>query len=154
MPFVLFHDLFPEVAEEETRTIKLMENAGRDSPPGDYSFLEMFCNEQGCDCRRVLFSVVSSRRPGMLAVVNWGWEKAGFYAKWLKGSDRGLASYLRGPSLNVGSPQSDLAPAVLKLTEGELLKDKAYRDRIKRHYAMIRKGIERRQRSPVARLST
>ncbi len=38
MPFVLFHDLFPELAEEEARTIKLMEESELNLPAGDYSF--------------------------------------------------------------------------------------------------------------------
>lgn len=43
---------------------------------------------------------------------------------------------LQGPILNVGSPQSPLAPAILRLTEDVLLKDPAYVDRIKRHYTL------------------
>ncbi len=91
----------------------------------------MFCNEKGCDCRRVLFRVVSIAHGGPVAVINWGWEHESFYAKWMKGSNRNLAKDLKGPSLNLGSPQSDLAPALLDLTENVLLKDNAYRERIK-----------------------
>ena len=70
MPFVLFHDRFPRVAEEETRTLILQEHSGLDLPTGDYSFLEMFCDEKAWDCRRVLFVVVSSDRPSIQAVIN------------------------------------------------------------------------------------
>jgi hypothetical protein len=142
MPFVLFHERFPHVAEEETRTLILQENSGLDLPTGDYSFLEMFCDEEGCDCRRVLFMVVSSDRPGIQAVINWGWEQESFYAKWMSGGNRSLAKDLKGPSLSFGSPQSGLAPAILEVVKGLLLKDKAYRDRIKRHYAIFRKKID------------
>lgn len=146
MPFVLFHDLFPEVAEEETRTLRVLgDNSQFDFPPGDYSFAEMFCNEKGCDCRRVLFWVVSITQGGPVAVINWGWEHESFYAKWMRGGHRELAKDLKGPSLNIGSPQSDLAPAILDLTESVLLTDKAYRDRVKRHYKMFRKEIDGRK---------
>lgn len=143
MPYAGFHSLFPNVAEKETRKITLMEGHGLDLPAWDYSFLEMFCDEKGCDCRRVMFSIVSSRREGILAVVGWGWEDDSFYGKWLGRDDRHLIEEMKGRCLNLASPQSDLAQALLYLTENRLLKDKAYRDRIKRHYRMFRKEIDR-----------
>jgi hypothetical protein len=141
MPFVLFHEHFPSIAEQETRTLILPEKSGFILPPGDYSFLEMFCDEKDCDCRRVLLMVVCSHKDGVQAVINWGWEKKGFYAKWMKGGNPSLVKDRKGPSLNFGSPQSDLAPAILELLEALLLQDKAYRERIKRHYAIFRKNI-------------
>src|SRR5260370_1437505 len=45
MPFVSFHDLCPDVAERETRCLTVMPNSNMGVPPGDYSFVEMFCNE-------------------------------------------------------------------------------------------------------------
>jgi hypothetical protein len=54
MPFQLFHDLFPEMAERETRSVIVPPGSPPSGlPPGQYAFLEMFCNEKGCDCRRV-----------------------------------------------------------------------------------------------------
>ena len=142
MPFVLFHDLFPEVAEEETRTLILTEESTLPLPKGDYSFLEMFCNDEGCDCRRVMFMVVTSSQRDSLAVVSWGWEPLSFYSKWMRVADRSQAQEIKGPSLNFGSPQSKLAPVILSLVEGFLLKDKAYTDRVKRHYAMVREQVD------------
>jgi hypothetical protein len=49
---------------------------------------------------------------------------------------------LQGPVLNLSSPQSPLAPALLRLTKNLLLKDPAYLERIKRHYALFRQKIE------------
>ena len=49
---------------------------------------------------------------------------------------------LKGPALNFGSPQSRLAPAILKLTKEVLLQDPAYLSRLKRHYQMYREKIE------------
>jgi hypothetical protein len=141
MPFVLFHDLFPEVAEEETRSLILTEESTLPLPNGDYSFLEMFCNEEGCDCRRVMFMIVTSSRSDPLAVVNWGWEPLTFYSKWMRGGAPVQAKEMKGPNLNFGSPQSKLAPLILALVEGFLLKDKAYTDRIKRHYALVREQV-------------
>ncbi len=87
MPFQMFHDLFPDLAEQETRCITVMSHADAGLPPGDYYFHEMFCNEQGCDCRRVFLFVVSSVRKDVETVIAWGWEKPAFYAKWLGQDD-------------------------------------------------------------------
>ncbi len=81
MPFVLFHDYFPEIAEQETRTITVFENSAQDLPPAHYSLLEMYCDEHGCDCRRVFFSVVSSLTRKVESVIAYGWESPEFYAK-------------------------------------------------------------------------
>ena len=72
MPFRLFHDFFPELAERETRTLTVLPGADLGVPPGEYGLLEMFCDEPGCDCRRVFFSVFSSASKRMDAVVAWG----------------------------------------------------------------------------------
>lgn len=49
MPYVLFHDQFPEIAERETRTVTGPAESSCGLPPGDYSLLEMFCDEPKCD---------------------------------------------------------------------------------------------------------
>ena len=48
MPFVPFQELCPEVAENETRTLTLPTAKGG-VPPGAYTFIEMYCDEEGCD---------------------------------------------------------------------------------------------------------
>lgn len=143
MPYVQFHDLCPEIAERETRTITVLPGQTSQLPAGEYGFVEMFCNEPGCDCRRVFFYVVSSLHNDVEAVVTYGWETANFYAKWMNDDDPKIIAELQGPSLNLGSPQSRLAPALLNLVEDVLLQDDAYVERIKRHYRMFRDKIDK-----------
>ncbi len=142
MAYVLFHDYFPAVAERETRSITIINFLKWRLPPGQYSFLEMFCDEPGCDCRRVFFYVVSSFRKDVEAVIAYGWESTSFYAKWMGDDDPATIAELKGPVLNLGSPQTSLAPAILKLFQGVLLTDSAYMERVKRHYAMFREKID------------
>lgn len=111
-------------------------------PAGNYSFLEMFCDEPGCDCRRVFFYVISDRSKNVEAVIAYGWESPEFYAHWLKDDDPHIISELKGPSLNLGSPQPKLAAALLDLVRTVLLQDKAYLDRIKHHYSIFRAKID------------
>jgi hypothetical protein len=144
MPFRLFHDELPAIAERETRTLTLLQLSESGLPAGTYSFLEMFCDEPGCDCRRVFFMVMTSFRKGTQAVVAWGWEDVEFYSKWLKYGDRRDAEELQGPVLNSGSPETDLSEAILDLTREVLLEDPGYIERIQRHYRMFRKKVEAR----------
>jgi hypothetical protein len=141
MPFAPFYELCPTVAKEETRTIILLAPK-MGIPAGEYGFVEMYCNEENCDCRRVFFTVMSSVRQDVEAVIAWGWEDEAYYKRWLGMNDPEMAVEMRGPCLNLGSPQSKIAPALLELARTHLLADPAYVDRIKRHYALFRAKVD------------
>jgi hypothetical protein len=78
--------------------------AGTPLPAGAYLFMEMFCTEPDCDCRKVMMWVEHDGR--YVALINYGWEDEAFYAKWM-GVDQ-LAdmdrSELMGPALDINSP--------------------------------------------------
>jgi hypothetical protein len=142
MPYVPFDEHFLELAESETRVITISPGGVSGLPGDSYVFRELFCNERGCDCRRVFFSVVSESQKRTEAIVAYGWETKAFYAKWMGNTDLATLVEMQGPILNPGSPQSPLAPAILQLIEEVLLKDSAYLNRVKRHYALFRQTIE------------
>ncbi|CAK8722009.1 hypothetical protein KKHLCK_11265 [Candidatus Electrothrix laxa] len=87
MPYSFFHSRLPKVAERETRSVTLFDHSEFNLPPADYAFLEMFCDEPDCDCRRVFFSVISSRDEEIKAVISWGWEDQTFYTTWMGDND-------------------------------------------------------------------
>lgn len=68
-----FHELFPDVAEEETRTLIVLNNHP-ELPADEYALIEAYCNEPDCDCRRVFFNVGSRRRQKIEAIIAYGWE--------------------------------------------------------------------------------
>jgi len=142
MSFVPFRDRFPKIAEREVRTLTVVRSLDNGLPPGEYTFMEMFCDEPGCDCRRVFFYVVSSRLEGLEAVIAYGWEDLAFYDRWLTMSSPELVAELKGPVLNLGSPRSEYAEQILEAFEQLLLPDQAYIDRVQRHYAMFRAEID------------
>jgi hypothetical protein len=147
MSYVLFYDYCPELAEQETRSITILPGSSLGLPPGEYGFLEMYCDEPGCDCRRVFLHVICSFRKGAQAIVAWGWEDLDFYVRWFQYGDLADAVELKGPVLNALSPATELAPALVKLVRDVLLQDPEYVARIKRHYQMFRAKIDRPQRS-------
>jgi hypothetical protein len=90
----------------------------------------------------VFFNVVSSRTRKAIAVIAFGWESAEFYAKWMGDNAPEIIWEMKGPILNSLSPQSELAPQILKLVPELILLDQAYVQRLKTHYWMFRHLID------------
>ncbi|MBF0585033.1 MAG: SEC-C domain-containing protein [Magnetococcales bacterium] len=141
MDFVHFYKLFQKVAEEETRIVTVFADSHWGLPADEYGFVEMFCGNKQCDCRRVFFNVMSERQ-GNIATIAFGWEPPEFYARWLPTNDASVIKEMMGPTLNRLSPQSEIAPKVLKLFKDVLLVDADYIDRVKRHYKMMKDYID------------
>lgn len=140
MPYEPFFDHFPEIAIKETRTITCRNHP--DLPDDDYGFLEAYCNDENCDCRRVFFNVISRKHGSVVAVIAFGWENSVYYARWYRQNDPQIILKLQGPILNPDSPQSDLAPALLRFARDTLLKDLSYIERLKRHYEMFKGKVD------------
>lgn len=136
MPMISFYSKFPALAVEETRTITVR---GRDDlPDGEYGFLELYCDDQQCDCRRVLIHVLSPT-SGMTvwATINFGWESLDFYEKWLHSKKDAIE--IQGAALDPINPQTKYAPTLLQLFRF-VLTDDVYVERLKRHYDLF-KGV-------------
>ncbi len=145
MPFQPLYEILPEVAMHETRSITILHSDNKHNlPKGCYSFVESFCNEISCNCRRVFFSVYYSKDmkslPGKdpLAIIGYGWETIAFYKKWLGRNDNKKAKQLTTPILNELSDQSEHARKILKLFNDLLLTEKKYMERVKQHYRLFR----------------
>ncbi len=61
----------------------------------------------------------------------------------MRDDDPEIIKELQGPMLNIGSPQSSLAPAILDMVKDIVLKDHAYIERVKTHYRIYRSKVER-----------
>ena len=157
MSYAMLYELFPELAMKETRTITLLPGNNCNLPPGNYGLVEMYCNDKGCDCRRVFLNVMSSVIKNSVAVIAYGWESMDYYAEWFcrkrvdvtKLSELDLQSVLslKGPCLNIMSPQSRLAPAILKLVADLVLSDESYVNRLKCHYKLFRAKVDKNYRN-------
>ena len=145
----MFHEYFPEVAKRETRSFTYFVDSKL--PAGNYSLLEMYCKKPGCDCRRVFFSVISSVTKRIEAVIAYGWDSDLFYANWFGDDDPDIIRELKGPVLNLSSPQSSLAPAILKVVKNVVLQDQAYIQRLKAHYKMFKDVIDKKPKRRLLR---
>ena len=144
MPMAPFHELFEDVARRETRFITILADDGP-MPRGEYGLFESYCDEPGCDCRRVFINVGRPGTKGLLATIGFGWEGKAFYRKWMKApvGDE-LTDRMSGAQLEPMQRQSDLAPALLRLVRELVLSDPAYVERIKRHYRVFREKVDAR----------
>lgn len=127
-----FYSKFPEIAEKETRRVIMPE--GRILPAGDYFFVESFCNDNNCDCRRAFINVIHGVEP--LATIGYGWEDIEFYEKWM--GDKSMAKDLKGPVLELGGHSSKHEKTILRLFKEVMLNDKIFIERLKKHYDMFK----------------
>ena len=147
MPYTPFYDAFPKIAEAETRC--LISFADPLLPADTYALTELYCNEVNCDCRRVFLQIASKARKDYVAVIAYGWATTEYYKKWLHNDNPEFLKDLKGPVLNDPSPQSDIADVLLERIK-EVLKDKEYVERLKRHYRMFKSAISKQTESKMA----
>jgi len=139
LPMVSLFEKLPEIAKVETRAITIPKN--NRIPEGKYGFLESYCDEENCDCRRVFINVYSEKSLEILATISYGWESKTFYKNWYKGIEGSILEEMVTPFLAVFCRQSKYAKDFLKIFE-VILEDKKYVDRLKRHYFLFKEIVD------------
>ena len=124
----VLHFVLPDLAKRETRSVTIL--GDEEIPDGMYHLFESYCDERGCDCRRVMFSVVSERTHEIAATVSHAIEVMPGWA-----TDEMDRAYL--DPLN---PQSDIAEALLGQVEA-ILRDEEYEARLLRHYCEFKTAL-------------
>ncbi len=133
MSMVLFAVLFPEIAVAETRsiTVQVGKFPGPSGLPSDeYGLLELYCTEPRCDCRRVMFNVVSRAQNRQLATINHAFE--------LPAKDAAVPEQTFLDPLNV---QSEWSNKLLDMVVKYILTDQKYSRRLERHYSMFKEVV-------------
>lgn len=144
MPYAMFCRYFPKIAERQTRVITVIDGTEFDLPAGEYVFAEMYCDEKGCACRRVMFSVIYNHKR-IAATIAYGWESADFYARWMGDDAPDMIEQLKGPTMCMLGPQSDKSEQILEMFEKQFLNDWKYVEHLKEHYRMFRQRIDKRR---------
>ncbi|MBL8227316.1 MAG: hypothetical protein JNL98_02515 [Bryobacterales bacterium] len=111
-------------------------------PAGEYGFFELYCDEAGCDCRRVIICVLRPETGWnkVWATIGYGWEKPEYYRRWA--GPEADPFEMKGPSLDELNEQSQYAPALLEFFRS-MTESQDYVARLKRHYEMFRDSVER-----------
>ena len=113
MSMVGFHFLFPDEAANECRTVTPVGRA--DLPRRTFVFMEAYCAEPQCDCRRVMLNVIDAETRDHVTTINYAFEppKPPF-------DDEGQMF------LDPLNPQTAMSPAFLGLTADMIAHDPAY----------------------------
>ena len=129
MSLMAFHVLFPEEAKKESRTVTPV-NLGK-LPGHTFLFVEFYCVDPVCDCRRVMLNVIDTESQKHVATINHGFEppKPPF-------EDEGQTF------LDPMNPQSSMSDALLDVFEDMVAEDDGYRQRLERHYKMWKRVVD------------
>jgi hypothetical protein len=124
-----FDTIFPDIAENEVRVIHAFDHD--ELPHGDYLFREFYCNEPACDCRRVLLQVYWVEGKRVAATINYAFEPS-------------KPPFDDEPqvSLDPLNPQSDVSEVLFDMFEEMIATDRAYLDRLVRHYEMWKRVVD------------
>ena len=135
MPMRPFGWWFPEIDAAEVRVAAVTNHPGL--PKGRYAFIELYCDEKGCDCSNVMINVVD-QEGRRVATLNHNFDPE-------RAADLGLHRTLLDP-LNI---QTENSEAILDLFKRVVL-DEAYETRLKGHMAMVKRAVKggRRPRRP------
>jgi len=88
--------------------------------------MEAYCADPQCDCRRVMLNVIDAERHDNVASINYAFEPP------FEGEGQMFLDPL--------NPQSAMSPAFLELTADMMAHDRAYHDRLVRHYTMWKRS--------------
>jgi len=141
MYYNALYDELPKIAEQGTRSIIVVDDK-QGLPRGAYSFVETYCTDKTCDCRRTIVQVFNpeSGFENLLASISYGWEPWAFYKNWGLSLPKDMIDMLKGPAFEPSFPKSELSDLLLEQFKMSL-QDKEYRSRIIRHYVMFKEKI-------------
>lgn len=107
-------------------------------PDGEYSFIDMYCSDPSCDCRKTMIQVLHNGR--LVSIINYGWESAAFYKKWMGSSaeDNSFPA-MNGVSIDITSPNLVNEENVLGLFN--FLLNDMWVAKFKRHYIEVKTAV-------------
>ena len=121
-----YSQIFPDL-HDPVLTLVLEKKTGS-VPRGTYGFIECYCTEPGCDCRRVTLLVLNEKTK-QKAVICFGFDQKGPMA---------------GPYLDTSHRQSPYAPDLLKFFAESLNSKPDWLDRMYRQYRSVREMVDGR----------
>ncbi|MDY6987085.1 MAG: hypothetical protein SWQ30_03425 [Thermodesulfobacteriota bacterium] len=108
-------------------------------PDGEYRFIDMYCTDPFCDCRKTIIQVF--RNGAFVATINYGWEPPSFYKKWLGGGCHDeITVQMHGASIDISSPNRVSPEGILGLFNALL--DEKWIEIFKQHYGAVKAKLK------------
>jgi hypothetical protein len=133
MEFIPAGEIIGEAHQVRTVSIKQSPQL----PDGEYSFIDMYCADPECDCRKTMIQVMHNER--LVSIINYGWEAATFYDNWM-GSTKD--NQMHGASIDLTSPNLVRTDGILALFNA-LLND-IWVAKFKHHYNEVKAAVSKR----------
>jgi hypothetical protein len=121
---VPFQQIFPR-NNDPYMELTLLSKYGK-AAKGAYTFVETYCTDKGCDCRRVTLLVLSPKGK-LAAVIGFGFDPHG---------------PLAGPFLDNFHTQSAAARDLLEIFTGHINEDAEWLGRMHDHYRQVRSHVD------------
>ncbi len=134
--FESFGGICPEIANKELYCLDMKMSSIL--PRGRYYFLESYCNDRNCDCRKVIIIITNGKK--IFATIGYGWESLEFYKNWI--GDKNLAKHLLGASLEMGGFQSEFANDFLNIFKKLISDNSRFTEMIKNHYKLFKDKLK------------
>ena len=119
-----YAQIFPDAAEPDM-TLELNRKVGR-VPKGSYAFLECYCTDPGCDCRRTTLLVINEKGK-QKAAINFGFDL-----------DREMA----GPFLDLLQEQAPYAEELLDFFVDAINSDTEWLAGMYQRYRAVRRKVD------------
>lgn len=116
-------EMFPE-GINECRAVHTRGHA--ELPDDEYGFIELYCIDSECDCKRVMINVIATTTQEHLATINYGFDSE---------------DELPGPFLDPLNKQSKHSDIFLSMFE-QFIKEPKYITRIKEHYKRVKDALK------------
>jgi hypothetical protein len=123
--------------EHQVRTVKITDSP--QLPTGDYSFIDMYCTDPFCDCRKTMIQVFHN--GSFVSTINYGWESPSFYQNWMGGKwDDEVMSQMHGASIDITSPNRVSPTGMLGLFNALL--DEKWIGVFRKHYMAVKNRLK------------
>lgn len=137
MKFIPAGEIIGEAHQVRTVSIKQSPQL----PDGEYSFIDTYCADPGCDCRKTMIQVMHNGK--LVSILNYGWDSAAFYENWMGSSAKdNPMPKMNGASIDITSPGLVSTDGILALFNA-LLND-IWIAKFKRHYDEVKAAMSKR----------
>ncbi len=111
-------------------------------PDGEYSFIDMYCSDRSCDCRKTMIHVTLD--GVFVSLINYGWQDEKFYRKWMGVNDLYPLDPLWGASIDFASPDRVSREGMLELFH--VLLSEEWKSTLMNHYKLFKKKLKTRKK--------
>ena len=109
-------------------------------PDGEYDFVDTYCNDSECDCRKTMIQVMLNGK--LVSIINYGWESKAYYKNWIGGGEEDeFVSGMHGASIDISSPNLVDENAILELFNA--LKNDMWISKFKFYYNEVKTTISK-----------